>query len=156
MSKNIKEFLHYYIGQKFSWANTNYGEPLWSPWDVLTLSELKNISDFATSNISIRLALRKLEDMTEEEMKEYVKGYVDESDHDKIYDLSTDGESIRFVCGITSEWQPDGVAVPVPDVRNITLYEFTPHEFHKLLRKGFDLWGLIDAGLAIDAKTITQ
>jgi hypothetical protein len=27
-------------------------------------------------------------------------------------------------------------------------------QWHKLLQKGFDLFGLIDAGLAIDAKTI--
>jgi Zn-finger nucleic acid-binding protein len=29
-------------------------------------------------------------------------------------------------------------------------------QWHKLLQKGFDLFGLIDASIAIDAKTITQ
>lgn len=31
----------------------------------------------------------------------------------------------------------------------------TPDSFHYLLKQGFDLFGLIDAGLAIDVKTIT-
>lgn len=28
------------------------------------------------------------------------------------------------------------------------------HEFHYLLKQGFDLFGLIDAGVALDAKTV--
>jgi hypothetical protein len=39
---------------------------------------------------------------------------------------------------------------------NIDWTVFSPQEFHLLLSKHFDLFGLIEAGLAIDATTINQ
>src|SRR5690606_34098036 len=36
------------------------------------------------------------------------------------------------------------------------LFLFTPNEFKKLCEESFDPFGLIDAGLAIDAKTLTN
>lgn len=39
-------------------------------------------------------------------------------------------------------------------VHSVVIHYDTPETFHWLLKKGFDLFGLIDAGLAIDSKTL--
>ena len=117
----LSEVIHYYIGQKFSYANMNYSEPLWSPWDILTVGELKNIQDFATENISFRLALRPLESMTEEER---ISGNV---------------------------WSCNPFKYP----SHPTGF-YSPMEFIYLLSKGFDLFGLIESGQAIDSTQTIQ
>ena len=39
-------------------------------------------------------------------------------------------------------------------VHSVVIHYDTPATFNWLLKKGFDLFGLIDAGLAIDSKTL--
>lgn len=136
----LKDVLHYYIGVDY-WTNNSQGN--------LNAKTLPDVLDHIKRDKGVKLHLRPLSDMIEEDMRDFVKDYVDEDEQSEIYGLSTDGECIEFYCGTTCEWQPDGVAVPVEHKRTIPLFQFTPHEFHFLLQRGYDLFDLIPSGLAV-------
>jgi hypothetical protein len=120
MSKELKDYLHLYLGCEVKW-NTNivtlidtdgincnvFGEPLFSKSNT----SIKNIKPI----------LRPLSDMTEDEHKEW--------------------QNIRF----NREFKLKPVLTDAE-------YE----SFRYLLSKHFDLFGLIEAGLAIDATTLKQ
>lgn len=72
--------------------------------------------------------LRPLSDMAEEELQEC---------GNMIYDFSGDPELNAH------KWQDFEIGL-------------APEQFHYLLSKHFDLFGLIDAGLAIDSTTLKQ
>jgi hypothetical protein len=78
--------------------------------------------DADESPARIKPILRRIEDATKKEIKEY--------------DMYT-------------KYQTDGV-------HSVLIRHDTPESFHYLLKKGFDLWGLIDANLAVDSKTLTK
>lgn len=147
----LKQVLHYYLGQKCMEAVVVPGQALYFEESLIGYRSVYNLANDLSV---VRPILRPLSDMTEEEMRDFVKGYVDEDEQYEIHSLSTDGESIEFYCGTTSEWQPDGVAVPVERKWVMPLFQLMPHEFHFLLQRGFDLFGLIESGQAVDAKSL--
>jgi hypothetical protein len=76
----------------------------------------------------IKPILRSLDDMTEEEAREC---------GNLIYDFSNEPELVS----------KNGSAFE---------YHLMPEEFHWLLSRGFDLFGLIDTGLAIEHPSLTS
>lgn len=148
----LKDYLHYYlygniyevgvttcqligIGDCYYTIKTKQGT-------LLTLSDRANI----------KLVLRRLEDMTEEEGIEVTRLVVHS---DEFINVNT----YRNKFGdIITTW---GLLAPM-ERANDAEYKYnataerswSAAQFHYLLSKGFDLFGLIDAGFAIDAKTL--
>lgn len=119
MSKDIKDFLHYYLGQQVLINNGIYENKV----DFLT--HINDVGDCAGKEYEwlakdCQLILRKIEEMTEEEMKEYNKLI------STLYSFAKGVDQIRQESATT----------------------------HYLLKCGFDLFGLIDSGAALDAKTL--
>jgi hypothetical protein len=103
MTKNIRDYLHLYLGCECWWED-KYGDS-----GGRTEIDFYMIAELYGERIKLKLILRPLSNMTEEEMKE--------------------SEPFMF------------------DSFELTRY---------LLSKHFDLFGLIDAGLAIDKTTINS
>lgn len=184
MSKNIKDYIYYYIGQKVS-----YGGKLLTivGYDAMQDKVVTSDGNWGFKDLfvtEIHLALRKLEDMTEEEVLHLFDlaycGFVPYGPV-IVYDgmgcqhgTTVIHETVRCIQIDTYSCHPSvGGCLPFAllqlddeliwgkfsDAGSILQDDVTSRQFeqfHYLLSKGFDIWGLIDAGLAIDAKTITQ
>ncbi len=89
-----------------------------------------NMHHFFFSEDSIKPILRQLSDMTEEEMNHI---------------------AIKLKAGTANvpmlKWKHNSP---------FTSFRLTPEIIHYLLSKGFDLFGLCEAGLAIDTKTVQK
>lgn len=171
MSKEIKDYIHYFIGQKFTYGN---GCPLYTLMGIMPYRSMhKNPADeFRLICIDadgqwdempldehFKLALRRLEDMAEEEMKEVFKIVFGRSFYEgwdiRFHEASNTTPSKRWVLSaevdrICVQWDgkiwADSDMVPV----YVNPYLIT----HYLLSRGFDLFSLISQGLAIDSKTL--
>lgn len=140
----IKDYLHLYLGCEcmigdLKWkpmkhlhglapgVDPNYGRPIRTKLDAHVL----NVFSHQTT-----LILRKLSDMTEEDQVELGKIALPECD---------DAKSI-FVLSMESKGRnSEGTSI---------MDNYTPEMMKWLLSKSFDLFGLIDAGLAIDITTL--
>lgn len=152
--KQLKDYLHYYlygniyevgvstsqligIGDCYYTIKTKQGNPL-------TLSD----------RAEIKLVLRRLEDMTEGDLKEMITrlSLIDLSGCEFEYDQ-------YWVNAIRKGVVVDCLSIEMNGQIDMMHYTHATNPqaeaFHYLLSKGFDLFGLIDAGLAIDAKTLT-
>jgi hypothetical protein len=133
---NIKDYLHYYLGQQVLINNGIHENKI----DHLTY--VHHLGDCGGHQYEwlakdCQLILRSLEDMTEEE----ARGYLSVLPVVREY-LSHDEYGVY--------WRSLGVSSAV------MMFNYGPVEcFHYLLSKGFDLFALIPAGMAIDAKTLT-
>lgn len=88
----------------------------------------------------IKPILRQLEDITKEEMREIV--LMNYMIHNTLQDVAYFENSIMFgTTGFTGGGK-------------IKLDKLSPKLFHYLLKQGFDLFGLLDAGLAVDEKEL--
>ena len=171
----LKDYLHYYlygnifesgvstcqligIGDCYYTIKTKQGT-------LLTLSDRANI----------KLVLRRLEDMTEEEMVGLLQSMLPEHMEDKptpddyslevFYNddgLMVDGD---IAVGANYSCRCYEGQIGVKKCGSIILFEEnedvtrdqlvnTPMAFHYLLSRHFDLFNLIDAGLAVDQKQI--
>lgn len=119
--KEIKEYLPYYIGQRFRYRYVDWDKDSWSPWTILNGRDIEKMSDLSIDKIE--LECRKLSSMTEDESIEYVE-------IDRKYRLVK-----------TADWA--GVKMEA-------------EKTHYLLKKGFDLFGLIEKNLAIDKVSIIK
>lgn len=164
----LKDFLHYYMGATY-WTNNSQGE--------INPETIMFIYPMIEKGNGVQLHLRRLDDMTEEEMvgllQSMVPSDMEDKPTDEDYDLEmfynddglmVDGDiavGANFTCGCF-----DG-QIAVKKCGSIILFDEdkdvtrdmlinAPLAFHYLLRQGFDLFGLIPAGLAIDAKTVNQ
>jgi hypothetical protein len=167
---NIKDYLHLYLGCKYRWKNDD-GE--WSEWIFLTAYQLNYIR--TSYCMFIQLRLRKLSDMTEEEANYFAWLCLDSKHHlEEDSRVSQDEIQIELakddggnmldadveICitvncrcfdgfvvikkdGSMSILEEDGEITkdPIEDVADKVRW---------LLSKHFDLFGLIEAGLAID------
>ena len=120
MSKDIKDYLHYYIGQPCT-----YDDPYQRAFDLIGVVTERIIQEIRNPQLTgavqnARPHLRHLEDISQEEMDEYNKL------SSTLFSLAKGIDQIRQESATT----------------------------HYLLSKGFDLWGLIEGGLAIDLKTL--
>lgn len=139
---DIKDYLHLYIGCKYRIMYIDYEEGQYTLWSILTPDRYVTIMNDA-SICEIQLLLRPLSDMTEEEAIEFVKlnefDYYGEHPNKRIYKTYKNefGETIV-------SWGEGYNSKEVPTA----IKRFRPNEFNYLLKQGFDLFGLLDAGLA--------
>ena len=138
-SKKIEDYLHLYYGAEFriTWvANTRrpyrYAPSFISAGNIYRI--LKCISD--PKYYSFKMFLRPLSDMTEEEMKEIV--LINYNMRNTLQTANLIGYKIQFIgSGFKSEGEID-------------LLNCNAETFKYLLSKSFDLFNLIESGLAID------
>lgn len=179
----LKDYLHYYIHSGIgvyifpddtitngflAKYKADYPNGVYNP--VLTLD---NYTKFL--NDGYKPLLRRLEDMTEEEMvgllQSMLPADLEDKPTDEEYILNLfrgdGGNLVNSDVAIGAEYNIryyDG-QVTIKKCGTICAYDETgdeqelvnaPRAYHYLLRQGFDLFGLILAGLAIDAKTVEQ
>lgn len=168
----LKDYIHYYLGCK-CWTYSGKGHL--QDFDIKTgywyvgldsgggtvgnindtyrecPEESKNaFPDGYPPKSILKPILRKLEDITDEEIKELI-GW------DKLHELYVAVNFERCVDGVVVYYGIDagedhgGV---FHQTHKITFHVFSPKEWVFLLSKGFDLFKLIENGLAIDSKTI--
>jgi hypothetical protein len=137
-SKNIKDYLHFYLGCEciINWENPEYEEN----GKVRKLDSLR-IYEMLTEypEAICKPILRPLSDMTEEEAKQF---YVSDGWGENLENIVVTDGGIDFTIARTSGY--------------CIFSRLRPSSFLTLLSKGFDIFGLIDAGLAIDKTKITQ
>lgn len=102
---------------------------------------------------SIKLVLRRLEDMTEEEAIELVSQVVHK---DEFINVSTYRHN--FTNDLMVQW---GLLTPMERANDVEYYfnatgerSWSSAQTHYLLQHHFDLFGLIDDELAVDAKSV--
>jgi hypothetical protein len=128
--KEIKDYLHLYLGCDAMIAEGKDLYTLTAIQSNSTLCVMRNKKDSRNGdwihNKNIKPILRPLSSMTEEEMKEC--GNLD-------YDFSDEPELNQW------DWREFDTLI-------------SANQFHYLLSRHFDLFGLIEAGLAIDKTTL--
>lgn len=148
----LKDVIHYYLGQKFLFDNHE-----WRIYRIDKQVTGKRYSAnggwrYVTCNINeIKLILRSLECLTDEEIKELI-GW--DNLNQKYLDVSFE----KCVNGIIVYYTidaSDDCGTTFPMNHKITFHTFFPKEWQYLLSKGFDLFQLINNKLAIDLKTLT-
>lgn len=158
MEKNIRDYLHLYPGAGCTYDNDHTKDLV----GVVTpkIIEWGMYGDTYSTVRNVRLHLRPLSDMAEEELKEVAAiCYEDVFDHKpkvegvesiadeyggglKCYE-TIDGKRWEYGLTISDE----GIMFSANgDFLNVAPYK----HFHYLLSKHFDLFGLIESGLAID------
>lgn len=131
-----------YLGCKFRYRYIDWEKDSWSPFTILNGRDIDKMQDLSIDKI--QLLLRPLSSMTEEETSEFIKlvsvdhiGFSDFKGHQTWqyweHEDVNNYES-RRVCKTTSEIG----ALPLRCIQY-------------LLSKGFDLFGLIEKGEALDA-----
>lgn len=137
MEKKIKDYLHYYIGQQ-AMCRYPHGEY------VSILITGANLHDLLHKTESCRPILRPLFDIfpTEFEALKGIIGYPNENA--TIVEVTK--EYIKYE--YTKSNQYKGLT------GHLLFRKFPPGAFHYLLQKGFDIFGLADAGLAAEVFTI--
>jgi len=161
--KDLKDYLHFYIGCRVQLTiNPNSAISSVLVADIVSINTGKYItlrykgsknylvSKYPYPFSQIKLILRRLSSMTEVEAIEICKIETNPNRYEaiEIFEIKTD--SIWYMDG--SKWYGDGVE----DYNDLYIYfnQLTPEQFKKLIEMGFDLFGLIDSGLAIDAGTL--
>ena len=159
--KELKDYLHLYLGAKVRYNYYDYNEDTWTIWETLTPHLLDKITTDCSIK-SIKIQLRRLSDMTEEEGKEMINSiyhsiYNHETEIKKLSRFEND-DSVGFVAYAADD---DRLSVTIEIDRGIEFYvrgnEMVVKQFDitkSLLSKHFDLFGLIEAGLAIDKTQI--
>jgi len=148
---NIKDYIHYYIGCPFIY---NGGPKVWDGWEGFKKGGAWYYKDdnfikmgghdFMLSKI--QLVLRRLSDMTEEEAVKLIHLRSDALIDIQDVELSEGGTGINY----THRYRIASRRFK----KFCYLRDLNSSQFHYLLKQGFDLFGLIDAGLAVDAKTL--
>ena len=158
----IIDYIHYYFGCQCLEAIKVPGQELNFEPSTITVRTLFNVQSQLSE---VKLVLRRLEDMTEEEAANLaviysgakkvspMKGIASNWHYFFCY-FSEDQEGEVLVIDATGcAWYAHYFDKSQPGHRNIV----DEHKaFHYLLQNHFDLFGLVDAGLAIDAKTIDK
>lgn len=138
MERDIKDYLHLYIGQRiFDPTNKSFYPLDWNTFDRYYDEDEDRIMN------DIKISLRPLSRMSKSEAKEFcrLEGWGENLENIVVTDDAID---FKRVIGDRSE---------------TCISRFTrcrPEMFRWLLSKGFDLFSLIPDGLAIDATTISK
>lgn len=151
----LKDYIQYHIGCKC--LNTWFPEDHemynnnWTligvAWDSKNPYGLQSEYDVTWTD-SIKPILRKLDDITDDEIKELI-GW------EKLNEMYVDVSFEHGNFGITVHYSIDAGDEGVhKQSHGISFHVFSPKEWKYLLSKGFDLFFLIKNGLAIDSKTL--
>lgn len=127
--------------QRAPHIDPDYGKPITSTIDLHTLSQYI----YKTTPI-----LKRLIDLTEEDILQLIRyiyhGYTDKLEKAHMFKVVI-SENRRV--GVVKFTEGD-----LPETFHFYTYRrWSPEQFTYLLRQGYDLFGLIDADEAIDAKT---
>jgi len=129
--KNIMDYAHLYLNGNviLNKYHRRFSMNGWLTGKVYQFGACKLFEFEEEGYTDFSLVLRRLEDMTEEEAKYIVDN--------TLLKQTTMGKTEKdFAIALAERW-----------VANSSIFVY-------LLSRSFDLFGLIDAGLAIDAKTI--
>lgn len=137
---NIRDYLHLYIGAKHRYKFID--SEGFSVWLDLLPHRLPRLEDASISEI--QLALRPLSSMTEEEAIEFIT--TGTSVYKTIMDIVIKDDCLSFEGGYGHTGRTW--------VKVIAFNSLKPQQFKFLLSKHFDVFGLIKAGIAIDAAKI--
>jgi hypothetical protein len=107
-------------------------------------------NDDFDDELRIKPILRRLEDITDKEIKELI-GW--DNLNEKYANVSYERGNFGIVINYSIDAGEEGF---YQQSYNITFHTFSPKEWVYLLKNGFDLFGLIKSGQAIDAKTWNQ
>jgi hypothetical protein len=182
---NLKDYLHYYLYGKIYEVGVSVCQLLAIGTVYYTIKTRQGTELTLSDRANVKLVLRKLDDLTEDEIRKVAvlafgdedfiityKGMGYDIDGHIIHD-SVKCFRIETYCEHphVKDWLP--AALLQIDIEDkdmpITIGRFSdngkyladdliakPFELtHYLLSRGFDLFGLIGSGLAIDAKTLT-
>jgi hypothetical protein len=150
---DIKDYLHLYIGcEVISTGGKHMGKLVGVSVNQATINPLDHFDPRVTPPQYLKPILRPLSDMTEEEAKHFF-GL---SDNAEVYCKVNHGNHTEFMY----KWQDSEAIYDTRDGKSYSSIALT-HDRHLLptssdgflflLSKYFDLFGLIDAGLALDA-----
>ena len=162
----LKDYIHYYYGCEFIANGMRYTI---DRIDRLIKGTRQNPfgrevwNDFEPHKI--KLVLRRLEDLTEEEAKqlamiysgaksvERTKGVANNWHYYFCYFGENEEGELLIIAADGCAWYAHYFDKDQPGHRNIV----NEHKaFHYLLQQGFGLFGLIDAGLAVDGKGLNE
>jgi hypothetical protein len=135
----IQDYLHFYLGVDY-WTDNSEGN--------LNATTLPNVLDMIKRGKNVQLHLRPLSSMTEEELKQVrsiMLEYAELSFDKQAQDLPMRGGDFFY-----ETYDDEGNHISsVSSHRDNLPAKAVPY----LLSRGFDLFGLIPAGLALDATT---
>jgi hypothetical protein len=164
--KNIEDYLHFYVGRQAQVQRDLSPDALPPVIETINYKMLGDIWYHGVEFIKpwqIKPILRKLSSMTEEEWEIMfdLPGMSLGATNMEIWMKQFEQFECRPKAGFGKKWreQNPGVVVPtekvcVTDGLKWEFYTYSPSAFNYLLKQGFDLFGLIDSGLAIDAATL--
>lgn len=166
----LQDYLHYYYNGQCLEAIKVPGQELRFDTAMVTTRTLFNVQAGLSE---VKLVLRRLEDMTEDEMIELFQSMVPDDMEDKP---ANDEFAVNVFRGDGGNLVDENVAIgaeyscrcfegqlTIKKCGTICAYDEAgdeeelvnaPRAYHYLLQQSFDLFGLIDAGLAIDLKTL--
>ncbi len=137
---NIPDYIHYYIDSTATYRLRYVDQPA-GQWRVPLRVTSKRVSKLDDASIeAIELFLRQLNSMTEEEALHI-------ADLLNFGRVASDGAKIHQVKQMLGSVYYFNKFYTISAAKYVEL-------FHYLLRQGFDLFGLIDAGLAVDKNEI--
>lgn len=140
--KEIKDYLHLYIGCKCHLLDYKNGEPKEFQLTVYNLNYYRDWISY------IRPILRPLSSMVEGEAKEMAEMRGIKKVHFKRFEFDHGNDRIDVLYFNMQRRNIEWVY--------IFLKNLTPDQFRFFLSKSFDQFGLIDAGLAIDSTKTNQ
>jgi hypothetical protein len=140
MEKKLQDYLHYYIGCKMTHKDHS-GKPY-----ILIYDTIENAIYYGDKPI-----LRKLDSMDDADIKSFLNW-------DRLNELYVDVsyEKIEHAIKLNYSIPVDGEADYPQSVTIMPWIELRSDQFHHLIKHGFDVFGLIESGLAIDASTLTK
>ncbi len=150
----LQDYIHYYIGCRcvnawFPEGHEHYDNN-WKLTGFLSTSikpfELENDKE-NTYTDSIKLLLRKWDSITDDEIKQYINF---EKTKEMYANVSWD--RVEGVLNVHYSIETDNGYYPQTHTKDFC--RFLPEDIMWLTKNGFDVFGLIDAGLAIDSKTL--
>jgi hypothetical protein len=136
MKKDIKDYLHLYLGCEYQYRYNDSAE--WRPSQIRL--SIKVLSDHPY-RWEIKPILRPLSDMTEEEAIKYLR--LKHNAYSGEYEIKLRDNGFWWLFKTIASDERFKFFGEMLDESN-------SDQFRWLLSKGFDLFGLIEAGLAID------
>ena len=146
MTKNIKDYIAYYVGQKVQSVSKDNTD---SSYFGRTMTVTHSLINVFINNNKWKLILRPLSSMTEDEYAKIAEfAFTETVSFEEKAKIGKNFIDYNFL-------DKPLVKSLISDVKQFDTkiaFELT----HYLLKQGLDLFGLIEAGLAIDATTLNK
>lgn len=173
--ENVKKFIQYYIGHvRFRYRYIDYEPGQWSVWVTMTHERYAQ-AVLDKSIVEVQIELRKLDSMTKEEMTGLLLSMIppemqdapdaDDYDLDMFYNDGGNMVDGDVAAGANYSCRCYEGQIAIRQNGDVDLFDEEGERerfinqtaaFHYLLSRGFDLFGLIDAGLDINKETLSH